>query len=62
MPLGPAELSNLLSMAEAYPTLKELRGATQPEAVELLTIYPSKSDNWPTRWLVEEFLGSQKVG
>ncbi len=52
------ERMTLQAMAEAHPTLRELRLGSPPGAARFLSFTRSKSENWPTQALVNDFLQS----
>lgn len=50
------EGSDLRTLAESYPTLKELRVANPPGAKAFLGATKNQSENWPTESLIDGYL------
>lgn len=50
------EGSDLLTLAESYPTLKEMRVANPPMAKAFLAATKNQSENWPTEALIDGYL------
>ncbi len=46
----------LRTLAERYPSLKDLRAAAPPEAARFLAHTHTNSENWPTESLIEGYL------
>jgi hypothetical protein len=56
VPVKEDEESILRTLAEIYPTLKELRSANPIAATRFLEHMKHTSENWPTESLIEGYL------
>lgn len=50
------EEADLRTLAESYPTLKEMRAANPPGAKTFLAATKNQSENWPTEGLIDGYL------
>ncbi len=58
MPVNEDEGTVLRTLAEIYPSLKELRSANPIAAKKFLDHMKNSSGNWPTESLIEGYLDS----